>query len=69
MNDTLDMMAKVMGPIFRKLVGVVAVVVLLIVLGIPVLAVIVMDLLTYGDPPGLFKNDTWQAIRSLWAGK
>ena len=43
--------------------------VMLVLIGIPVLAVIVMDLLTYGDPPGLFKNDTWQAIRSLWAGK
>ena len=43
------------------------VLVMLVLIGVPVLAVIAMDCLTYGDPPGLFKNETWQAIRTLWA--
>ena len=31
-----------------------------------ILPVIVMDSLTYGDPPGLFKGPLWQAVRRLW---
>ncbi len=35
-------------------------------MGVLSLGVIAMDSLTYGKPPGLFKNDVWQFIRQLW---
>jgi len=40
----------------------------LLVIAIPIGAIIIMDSLTYGKPPGLFKNDTWQFIRTIWIG-
>lgn len=39
---------------------------LILLLILLALAIITMDCLTYGNPPGLFKNETWQWLRRLW---
>lgn len=44
-----------------------AIALLMIPVAVVALAVVVIDSLTYGTPPGLFKNDVWQFIRGLWA--
>jgi hypothetical protein len=49
--------------------GIALVVGLALVGGVVAIAVIAMDLLTFGDPPGLFKGPVWQAIRKIWAIK
>jgi hypothetical protein len=36
-------------------------------LALPAGAIVMMDCLTYGHPPGLFKNAFWQWLRRLWS--
>ncbi len=53
-----------MGDIYELYLKFIAAIAVILLLS---LAIISMDCLTYGNPPGLFKGKAWQTVRQLWA--
>lgn len=51
-------MLEILGSVFLWI--------LFVIFALALLMIPAMDMLTYGNPPGLFKNKFWQQFRKIW---